>query len=101
MTGEHSAKIKQRRICWVLGIGGALAVIAEAKWILDILHNVLNGNALATLSLTPWIHVSYMGALVIFVLGVSAVVCGLFIGIRDWWEIRELKQRYGEKRGAP
>jgi hypothetical protein len=77
-----------------------LAVIAEAPWILEIFHNVLNGNALGFFSLAPWFHVSYLGALVFLVAEAGAIVIGLFITFREWKGVRDQRQRYGEKRGA-
>jgi hypothetical protein len=84
----------QSRRGWLLTIGGVLCVLAEARWVFDILNNMTQGNSLGTFTSLLGFRVTYIEAFMFLVASTAAVVLGVVLNLAEWRDIRALRRKY-------
>lgn len=96
MIQDAPTKRMQPRAGWLLTIGGVLCVLAEARWVFDILSNMTQGRSMDTFASLLGFRVTYIEAFMFLVASAAAVVLGVVLNLAEWRDIRELRRKYHE-----
>lgn len=81
--------------CPVILAAGIVAYLVLSAWIWDIVTKTLSGSALEHCCLIGGAPFNYVGAFTLVVGGAVAMFVAGLLHLRDWWQWRTLRTRYG------